>query len=511
MNQMNVPLPRPYPPQPAVRRRPKSHGIETFLERSQLIFVGTTAIADLMLAGYGFATQNQGYIYCSVAVVMFMIPAVIGLARRPRFDVFEPINIVAFSILFGTTMRAFYVLFLPERSQARFLMMEQTFGEINEHVLLVLLGVALFCAGYLIRIPRAKLERWPVIGNYEISRSKLLIATTLALLITFVGIVAFFVDFRIPISWNLLFESQKRIAFYATAEGDTVYSGGWETTIAQTAQYPFLIYCTAMFAKKIPATPIRIALATILFFITSFVPYLASTRTSIILLLFSVCVVGYYYRRLPLRTAVLSFAAVIFVVAGMGTIRSAGRTADTSVLDWTVGSGNGFDTIRATAVIDRVPRVHDHLYGSSYLAIPFFWVPRAVWPAKPEVGLGAWTKRVLFHQRFVYNAGWPPSVVGEAWINFGLFGILLVLPLTGVFFRHIYESCRPFLGKSAAITALYGVTVYRLGFNCFELDLSVGLVSTFTSAVALLAFLWLAKGNRSRSTQRTAQARAGTG
>jgi oligosaccharide repeat unit polymerase len=489
-------IPEHNPSVPGVQLHPRrDYGIQSLLERSQLLFVTTTVMADVIIAGLGFATEDAGLIYCSVAILMFMIPAVIGLARRPKFDIFEPINIVAFSILFGTTMRAFYVLLAHERPRAHFLMMRQSFSEVNAHVLPVLLGVVLFCCGYLLRFPRFKMERMRIFRNYELGKYRFRLVTIVSMLITLVGILAFFVDFKVHFTLGLLTESQKRFTTYTTASGETVYGAGWETVISQATQFPFIIYAAAMLAKKIRVTPYSIGFAFFLFFVGSIVPYLASNRSSIIIILFSICVLAYYYRRLRLRSAMIAFATVIFVVASMGSIRAAGRVSEgQDALDWTVGSGNGFDTIRTAAVIGRVPSEHDYIRGASYEAIPFFWVPRAIWPDKPQVGLGAWTKRELFHEKWVTNAGWPPTVVGEAWINFGMAGVIIVLPLVGILFRQFYESCRPLLGRSLPITALYSVTVYRLGFNCFELDLSAGFVSILTTSTSLLLFLWLSKG-----------------
>jgi oligosaccharide repeat unit polymerase len=461
----------------------------------------------LGMAAYGLISDNAGAVYSSISIVIFVIPALIGLSR-PKFDIFEPINVAAFSILFGTTLRSFYIILFPDRPRAEFLMMDQTFGEINSRVFLVLLGVISLCLGYIISSSRFPLEKLNFVKNYSLSRPKFTILVLLSIIITIIGIIAFLLDFHVHLSLNIydiLSESRKRTAQYINKSGQTVYGAGWETIVAQTTRFTFVIYAAGMLSRNMRVKLRRILIVIVLFILSSIVPFLTSTRTSIVLDLFTICVLAYYFNRLNLRTAIIGFAAVVFVVAGMGSIRAAGRASEGSdVIDFTIGSGNGFDTIRTTAIMERVPRDHDYKYGSSYIVIPFFFVPRAIWPDKPEVGLGAWTKRVLFHQKRVQNAGWPPTVVGEAWINFGLIGILVVPFLVGMFFRYIYESCRPLLGRSLPVTAVYSVAAYKLGFNCVELDLSVGLVSTFGVVVPLMFVLWLARGRGGRPLPRTA-------
>lgn len=465
---------------------------------AKFTFAGVLLALCIALALVGIITGDQGVIYCATAVLMFLIPASVGLLRMRKFDILEPINIMAAAIFFGTTLRSFYLLLASDHPQAQFLMMRQDFSDINRNTAWVILGIVMICIGYMFPMPRLKLERWPLIRGFYLRRSRLTLAMVISVVLTVVGISAYFTAFNIELSDGILSASQKRQVEYLTETGDVIYGSGWRYVLSQTTQYTFLIYVSALLCKAIPSSWINLTIPFGLFLLLAVVPFLSSSRTPIILSLFAACVLGYYYRRLNMKTILISFIGLVFIVAAMGSLRATNQRVDDrgSFIASTLGSGNGFDAVRVTAIIDRMPRMHDFLYGQSYAAIPVFFVPRAVWPEKPSSGLGAFVKAELFGELNVRNAGWPPSIVGEAYINFGFLGIVFILPIIGAGFRLFYESCKPLLGKSLPVTTIYSIAAYRLGFNCVELNLGQGLVTLGIMLVPMIAFLWLCRGSK---------------
>lgn len=78
------------------------------------------------------------------------------------------------------------------------------------------------------------------------------------------------------------------------------------------------------------------------------------------------------------------------------------------------------------SAFNNVPTMHDFLYGSTYLRLALFFIPSSIVPFKPEE-----TQRIfasIINPEY-YNIGatYPPSFIGDSYINFGFFGIIIGL------------------------------------------------------------------------------------
>lgn len=468
---------------PVAPRDPRSDSFTT-TSHAVALFVAIASLALIVLFLFLGIYQNEaGYIYLSFAIAMPLIPIMVGLMRRHRFDLFEPINIAAAAIFYGTTLRGFYLVFGAERKQAKFLMMFQTFEDVNRLVVWILLGVVLFCAGYLVRIGRWRIEEAYSVKWLALDCRKLNALLLAALAVTLVSTVLYVAYFDIRVDSNLIEQSYKRSAEYVDESGRVVYGSSWQLQLALIGLYATFVLAAAMITRLVKATPYSLGLLAALALGGAFVPFISQSRTPIIILIFNVLALAYYYRRVKIGSVVLGLMAVVTLVAGMGILRevnSFNRRSD-DVLDATLGTGNGFDAVRSTAILDRVPERADFLLGKSYAAAPFFFIPRAVWPDKPSTSLGPWVRTELFGV-WSRNAGWPPGFVAESYVNFGYLGIFIMPFVIGVIMRAIYETFRPLLGVSFQATVLYIAGLYPMAFNTIELNVAQG----FTLSMSIL-------------------------
>ena len=90
-------------------------------------------------------------------------------------------------------------------------------------------------------------------------------------------------------------------------------------------------------------------------------------------------------------------------------------------------------------LVAKVPARVDFLYGQSYLAAIFFFVPRAIWEGKPR-GVGPMTNAYIYNDevmrdpgQMIRGSGIPPGAMGEAYWNFYYPGVVLVYMLYGMF------------------------------------------------------------------------------
>ena len=417
----------------------------------------------------------------------------------------EPINIFAGAIFFGTTLRAFYVVFLPDRDNAQKLMLEQNFAQLNAHVAWVMIGMIAFCIGYvMINFDRSR-SRIGLFQPRRIEWPRLNAVMLACLAITIIGCAAYIAYFGIDLRGDILGQSHKRAVLLVGDLGDEEYASPWQVQLAHMGLFAGAVLAGAMISRNVRVTPYRLALMLALLAFGSVAPFFSSVRTTIILTVFSIIVFSYYYGKIKLRYVIAGLVAIGLFTSAMGEIRafnSRGITG-TDFLDNTVGSGNGFDTIRSAAIIQRVPERSPFLYGSSYLALPVFWVPRQLWPSKPETGLGAWVKQQLFGipatsqlggPRLCAPArrtGWPPGFVAEAYVNFGYAGIVIICLLIGMGMRWFYEVFRPYLGVSFLATTFYSLIVYKVGFDTPSLNIAQGVVTGLLTALPGTIMIYL--------------------
>jgi hypothetical protein len=125
-------------------------------------------------------------------------------------------------------------------------------------------------------------------------------------------------------------------------------------------------------------------------------------------------------------------------------------------------TSNRLDALCITSVIlrdagERVP--FQGGWSISYIVLTY--VPRIVWPGKPDVTIGRWVTDYFGSGPLIQSAT-GPSWVGELYFNFGWAGIVVGMGILGVWFRFLHEA---FLRPSASVPALLAgvVSLFALG------------------------------------------------
>jgi hypothetical protein len=90
------------------------------------------------------------------------------------------------------------------------------------------------------------------------------------------------------------------------------------------------------------------------------------------------------------------------------------------------------------AIVSQTPEIVPYLYGRTYSNLLAGWIPRIVWPGKPQENFGnEWARwyRLLGQSDFdtSYNLPWLP----EFYMNFGVPGVLVGMFMVGLFFRFL--------------------------------------------------------------------------
>ncbi|MCS6316536.1 MAG: oligosaccharide repeat unit polymerase [Nitrospira sp.] len=96
----------------------------------------------------------------------------------------------------------------------------------------------------------------------------------------------------------------------------------------------------------------------------------------------------------------------------------------------------GIDSL--TYIIRDTPEVMDFQYGRTILGTLFAWVPRQVWTDKPVGFAQLFGETYLGHIFYGTGTAAAPTLLGEAYLNGHIGGMVVVAVLCGVFVRSSY-------------------------------------------------------------------------
>lgn len=98
----------------------------------------------------------------------------------------------------------------------------------------------------------------------------------------------------------------------------------------------------------------------------------------------------------------------------------------------------GIDSL--TLIIRDTPGVMDYQFGATMAPVVVAWIPRRLWPEKPIISFGKVFAETYFRDHFSgTGTSASPTILGEAYINFHVAGMLWISLLCGLFIRTVYE------------------------------------------------------------------------
>ena len=313
----------------------------------------------------------------------------VGITARTLPDYFEPINVVGYSFLFSIGLRSFYIL-NSDTVRSNNLLLGQSFEDAVVRLPVVLISVAALALGY---VAARQIHVLPRLAE-RLSRRRLVPARVVpvASLLLFAGGVGIFllvVALDVRFSTDIASLSRKRSIDF----GGTVGAGGYYRLLVQLTPFAFFLLAFAMIARLVDRTPLMLAFAALILLAACTVPYLTSSRGSILIIGINCVVFAYYSRRLKIAYLLPMGVLAISLVFAMGQLRAVNQRGVAfydSALDSLLGSGNGIDVFRTSAIMGAADAADVRLHGSSLGSLFVAPVPRSVWPEKPPASLGPW-------------------------------------------------------------------------------------------------------------------------
>jgi len=142
----------------------------------------------------------------------------------------------------------------------------------------------------------------------------------------------------------------------------------------------------------------------------------------------------------------------------------------------------GIDSL--TYIIRDTPDIMNYQYGGTVFPLAVAWIPRSMWEGKPIISFGKIFAETYYQEYFAgTGTSASPTVIGEAYINWHIPGMLVVSLLCGAIIRavYIYLICRNF---GAPSVFMYSQLLIFL-FLFWESSIA-GLIARLLS----LFFLW---------------------
>ncbi len=168
-----------------------------------------------------------------------------------------------------------------------------------------------------------------------------------------------------------------------------------------------------------------------------------------------------HHRKIPYKVILVGILGSLITVGSLGQYRAATQQASTfeqvdvkvDISDWALSAfeelqKGGTKNSGYIAVLGRVPESVPHLWGESYLSIPFIFIPSAVWGDKPDAA--GKLNAIHIYERPLTAI--PPGPVGEAYWNFSYIGVVLVFLLYGALLKLVATFYRTNPGHPLVIT-----------------------------------------------------------
>ena len=340
----------------------------------------------------------------------------------------------------------------------------------------VALGSSVLAAAYLSSVGGD--SSIPSVFRHVESPSRMRLVATVLSLVGIVAAVSFVQDTG---GFNLQSLSTKRVV----ASEASIQRGLQSVGVASAVGRAGLIASVLLFHLR-KSQGLSSGIAGALVVANLFLPFYASDRTGLLLVLLQLsALTALRVGRLDRRKLLAIAAIVLLLLQLLTSLRVAGRS-DQSIsfsgidgtVDVVVNNRSFFDLSKNLHVPRAAGNELEFRFGGTAVGAVFGPIPRSIWSGKPLVSVGPEVGQTIYGTSV---AGVPPGLIGESFWNFHVGGLLIVL-LAGVLFGRLDRvdpgRLSPFfqvafvflvlpLAYNAVASSFAGVAldIYRDGFS----------------------------------------------
>ncbi len=233
--------------------------------------------------------------------------------------------------------------------------------------------------------------------------------------------------------------------------------------------------------------------------LTATAVYLLTSSKAAIVVAVLYLMVGHHYAVRPARLGQLILAGVGFLLLlplfylhrayGFSVTFLRYLTFENAISGMNILVGRSYLADSFAAVLHHTPRIYPFRLGATWLELFYFWIPRGFWPGKPLSLSLSFGPTYLSSYPQVGGAFYSPTLMGDAYLNLGTFGVVLVFLGMGFGLRWLYDRWIGRAPKPEGIV-LYGLLVYWIAIGSEQsVAVITELALSYIVPVALLAFV----------------------
>ncbi|MEN3036861.1 MAG: O-antigen polymerase [Candidatus Methanosuratincola petrocarbonis] len=392
-----------------------------------------------------FASINMTYILIILLTLSIVLPVILRFIKK-SFDLAEPAVWFAFYYFTLFVMRAVYDLsfgsdilgFKPDTSDLQLL---------NSSLLVATIGIIAFWVGYHLRVGRTLSNLIPKLPRAWNQNN----ALHIGVLFVAIGWLSRII-LTVYLSGGLIawLTSDKYVLL--TRAAGTQYLNLF-SSLAIIGLFILILYWINSSYKNYLVKYIIL----VFFILDVFYRIFSGSRFQLINLLISICIIYYMSSKRGYNVSLkylnfLLILGVAFVIAYpvLSILRGGVSNLDAAlsrVYEFWINPLTIFQIIGArqhgldslALIMDKVPKEEPFTLGSELLLIVVAWIPRQIWPDKPITSIGK-----IFYERFfppIFHEGTSaaPTLPGEFYWAFGIFGVILGMLFIGILWRFLHE------------------------------------------------------------------------
>lgn len=468
------------------------------------VIPGTLLLSALAFFFFFLINGAAANLQCAVALSITAAPFLIAAAEAPG-RLLHPLSIFGFTMLLGVAGQTIYLTHGHPTALPGLLSWLSP-DILTQGLLVVSAGVLALCVGYLASNPGGgtlKPSRLLTRGvQMGLARPSPRRAFWMALVMCVISTVAFVlyapkVGLHNP---GDLLSSRKR--FVVAGGHVTVY--GYYRLLISLAGSAFILLAYVMARNGISTFSRLGAAALASLVITAGYATITSSRTELFATVGAATFVTIALRRREPRatTIVTVTVAAIACLTLLGGLRAANNGQASSLsstsgtdalLENAVGSRDWMDIGPISVIVQRVPQAYPYQYGKTFLSILWEPIPRTLWPGKPPVRIGPVIGPPVFGFNVDRVSGDPPGILGELWLNGGVFIVVAGMALLGAMIRRVERWYRLVHQTDGLSAIIYGILVVGLCLQLPITDFTGILTSVLENLVTVAVLLWLVR------------------
>ena len=147
-------------------------------------------------------------------------------------------------------------------------------------------------------------------------------------------------------------------------------------------------------------------------------------------------------------------------------------------------------------IIESVPEKVGFQYGVFYLYLAIAWIPRALWPDKPIVGVEWFITETIYGHNPLVAPARTPTLIGDLYLNFHILAIIVGMFVWGIFWKTVY-SYLLIHKKNVGIVLIYAMLLLS-GINTIRGSFSGFIVTTLMAVLPVIVAIVYINGGKFR-------------